>query len=176
MPNLIVYLAVGLVIIAVVLIAIKQVASNAAPENAGAADGKDYALRPAILSPAERSFLGVLESLLPEDVEYLTKVRLGDVFTTKQGLDGPHRTRARNRINQKHVDFLLVRASDLKPLAGIELDDASHEAEARQRRDAFVDSVFQSCKIPLLHVPARATYNLEELRTTITAMLARGEK
>jgi hypothetical protein len=36
---------------------------------------------------------------------------------------------------------------------GIELDDKSHEEEDRAARDAFVDTVFASAKLPL---PTRA--------------------
>jgi hypothetical protein len=91
---------------------------------------------------------------------------------TKSGLDASRRTRARNRINQKHVDFLLIRPSDLKPLAGIELDDRSHEEDDRKQRDAFVDEVFQSCGLPLIHVPAKATYSPAELKATMVNALS----
>ena len=171
-PNLLIVLAVVLIVIAVTIAIIKQ-KLGVAPTDSGVGDGNDYALRPVILSPAERSFLGVLEPLLPEEIGYLVKIRLGDVFTTRKGLDPSRRAGARNRINQKHVDFLLIRTSDLTPLAGIELDDSSHEAEDRQRRDAFVDSIFQGCRVPLLHVVARATYNPAELRASLTEILAR---
>jgi len=53
-------------------------------------------------------------------------------------------------INRKHVDFLLVRSNDLAPVAGIELDDSSHEEEDRQQRDVFVDEAFASAGLPLL--------------------------
>jgi hypothetical protein len=172
MPTILIVLVVVLVIVAIAAAILKQKLGAAAPD-AGPGDVNDYILQPAILSPAERSFLGVLEPLLPEDVGYLVKVRLGDVFTTRKGLDASRRTRARNRINQKHVDFLLIRTSDLKPLAGVELDDRSHDAEDRQKRDAFVDGVFQSCRLPLLHVPARATYNPNELRASIAGLVGK---
>ncbi len=137
-------------------------------EQAGTADAIDcYAPRKTVLSPAERSFLGVLEQVLPEDVGLLVKIRLGDVFVTRQGLTASQRASAWNRINQKHVDFLLVRTTDLAPLAGIELDDSSHEEDTRKRRDRFVDAVFESCNVPLLHVPVQAAYNPTELKSTI---------
>lgn len=175
MPNPLIILVLVVVIVVIAAIAaviLKQKLGAAAP-GAGPGDANDYALRAVILTPAERSFLGVLEPLLPDDVGYLVKVRLGDVFTPRKGLDASRRTRARNRINQKHVDFLLIRTSDLKPLAGVELDDSSHDAEDRQKRDAFVDGVFQSCQLPLLHVPARATYNPNELRASIAGLISK---
>lgn len=131
-----------------------------------------YQLRRAIVSPGERSFAGVLEKILPEGVSCLAKVRLGDVFVTRKGLSPSRRASAWNRINQKHVDFLLVRSADFSPLAGIELDDKSHDEDDRKQRDGFVDQVFGGCQLPLLHIPAAATYNVAELQAKITSLLA----
>lgn len=159
-----------LVIIAIVAIALVAVAvilkaklTRASPPGAGA----DYELRPTLLTPAERSFAGVLDGVVPDGVTWFAKVRLGDVFKTRTGLAPGDRSRASNRINQKHVDFLLVRSNDLVPIAGIELDDSSHETARRRNRDAFVDDVFHSCHLPLLHVPAQAGYIQAEVRRKI---------
>lgn len=130
-----------------------------------------YYLRKSLFSPAERSFLGVLEPLLPRDVRVFGKVRLEDFLGVKSGLERGERQAARNRINRKHVDFLLVRANDLAPLAGIELDDASHDEDDRKDRDRFVDSAFASAGLPLFHVPAQKAYNPAELRTKLAEIL-----
>src|SRR6185369_7132232 len=100
-------------------------------------------------------------------VRMFGKVNLADVFKARKGLSQSERRSALNSIDRKHVDFLLVRSSDLAPLAGVELDDRSHERDDRKDRDAFVDEVFRSCALPLLHIPAQAGYNQAELRTKI---------
>ncbi len=160
-----------LVVLAAIIIPLLKAKLNGGATPAGTADTNHYALRSVVFSPAERSFLGVLDGSLPDGVSWLGKVRLGDVFVTRKGLTASQRASARNKINQKHVDFLLVRMSDFAPLAGVELDDSSHDAEDRQERDAFVDQVFRSAGIPLLHIPAQATYNPAALRATITDAL-----
>lgn len=164
-----------LVLFGGVLLLIKKL-SSAAPMDETPRSDADYEVRKSILTPAERSFFGVLQPLLPEDVSCLIKVSLGEVFTLREDLGFAERLRASSRIGQKHVDFLLVRASDLKPLAGIALDAASPDADATPERDAVVDEVFQSCKVPLLHVKARATYNFEALRESVTAVLLRASE
>lgn len=131
-----------------------------------------YFLRKSLFTPAERSFLGVLEQNLPPGVRVFGKVRLEDIIGVKSGLERGERQAARNRINRKHVDFLLVRANDLAPLAGLELDDSSHEAEDRQERDAFVDSAFASAGLPLLHVPVQKSYNPTELKAQLSRLLS----
>ena len=131
-----------------------------------------YYLRKSLFTPAERSFLGVMEANLPSDVRVFGKVRLEDILGVKSGLERGERQAARNRINRKHVDFLLVRSTDLAPLAGIELDDSSHEEEDRQQRDAFVDSAFASAGLPLLHVPVQKSYNAAELKSAVARSIS----
>lgn len=88
-----------------------------------------------------------------------------------KGLDASERQAARNRINRRHVDFLLVRAKDLSPVAGIELDDSSHEEEDRQQRDAFVDSAFASAGLPLLHVPVQRSYSPADIKAKLATLV-----
>jgi hypothetical protein len=153
-----------IIIVAAIVVLIALVAMLAAKLRGGSrAKGDTYYLRKTLFSPAERSFLGVLEPLVPPEMRLFGKVRLEDIFGVKSGLDPAARTAARNRINRKHVDFLLVRADDLSPIAGIELDDRSHEAEDRQERDAFVDELFASGGIPLIHFTAQKAYAATEV-------------
>lgn len=159
-------LLLGFLVLAVAVVAIvikAKLVGNAATPKEGV-----YYLRKTLFSPAERSFLGVMETMLPKDeVRVFGKVRLEDIFGVKKGLSAGERQGARNRINRKHVDFLLVRASDLSPVAGIELDDSSHDEEDRQQRDAFVDTVFASAGLPLIHVPAQAAYTPADVRAKL---------
>lgn len=162
-----------LVVFAFVILAVLILALKAKLGGGSEASGPSnvYELRAAILTKAERSFFGALEQACPAGVGLLAKVRLGDVFKPRQGLSPSERTGANNRINRKHVDFLLVRASDFVPVLGVELDDSSHDRSDRQKRDAFVDDVFRSCGLPLLHVPAQASYNVAELRASVASAL-----
>ncbi len=159
---------VAFVVVAVVLLVLKAKLTGGS-ESSG--PGNDYELRAAILTKAERSFFGALEQVCPDGVGLLAKVRLGDVFYPRKGLTPSERGRASNQINRKHVDFLLVRASDFVPVLGVELDDSSHGRSDRQKRDAFVDDVFQSCGLPLLHVPAQASYSVADLRAAVASAL-----
>lgn len=54
-----------------------------------------------------------------------------------------------NRISQLSVDFLIVKP-DSSIVAAIELDDASHDREARRAADARKTHALQSARIPLL--------------------------
>lgn len=159
------------IVVAVVLLVVAILAILKAKAASGEPKTGVYFLRKSLFTPAERSFLGVLEGNLPLGVRVFGKVRLEDFLGVKAGLERGERQAARNRINRKHVDFLLVRANDLAPLAGIELDDISHEEEDRQQRDAFVDSAFSSAGLPLIHVMAAKAYNPVEIRSKLTGLV-----
>jgi hypothetical protein len=130
----------------------------------------EYYLKKTIFTPAERSFLGVLESLEMAEYRIMAKVRLADIFGVKKG-DGWQS--AFNRISAKHIDFLLVRQSDGAPVLGIELDDSSHDEPDRKERDKFVDAVYASANLPLLHVSVRQTYEARAIHAQIVAALSR---
>lgn len=161
------FIILGLLFLAVVVViaALKLKATGKAPAVSL------YYLKKALFTPAERSFLGVLEGVLPHGVRVFGKVRLEDIFGVVKGLTRGENQAARNRINRKHVDFLLVRTNDLSPVAGIELDDSSHDEEDRQQRDALVDEVFKSGGLPLLHVTAQKAYNPTEIKSKLAALL-----
>ncbi len=125
-----------------------------------------YALRPSLLTPAEMAFAQVLTKARPAGSYIAPKVRLADIF------DAPRGDRAAfARIAQKHVDFLLIDEESGRPLAGIELDDRSHQRADRRARDEAVNGIFAAAGLPLLHVKARAGYSAPALAETLQATL-----
>ncbi|MBZ0291283.1 MAG: DUF2726 domain-containing protein [Anaerolineae bacterium] len=130
-----------------------------------------YYLRDDFLSPAEFSFYNVLHNVVSEQATICTKVGLADLFYVKR--DDPSRYRIyTNKIDRKHVDFLLCDPKTMRPLLGIELDDKSHQRQDRQERDAFVDAVFQAAGLTLLHVPVRRAYRSEDIRALLSPYLS----
>ena len=121
-----------------------------------------FHLRDDFLSPAELSFFQVLRSVTGQQVVACAKVSLGDLFFAQTG--DPRKNRAvANRIDRKHVDFLLCESATMRPMLGIELDDRSHERPERKARDELVDGVFAAAGLPLLRVPVRQGYAPAEL-------------
>lgn len=119
-----------------------------------------YRLRDDFLSAAERSFYGVLISVVQDRYVVCPKVNLADiVFVVRPN----ENVAARNRIDRKHVDFVLFEASTMRPMLAIELDDASHRRSDRQERDTFVDEVFRAAGLPLVRVPAKAAYTTADI-------------
>jgi hypothetical protein len=137
-------------------------------------DGLAFQPRDVLFTPAERSFLGVLEQALDSGYRVFGKVRLGDIVKPAKGLSNSRRTTAHNKINQKHVDFVICKSSDLAVLAVVELDDKSHERDDRAGRDQFVDRALADAKIPVIHFSAKKGYALPEVRGKLAESFAIG--
>ena len=154
-----------LVVIAIIIAVLK----NLIPKGKG--QTLPYEKQPTLFTPAERSFLGVLEQAAGNEFRIMGKVRLGDIVKVKAGLDNKARQSAFNKIQSKHVDFVACDPNDLSIQFAIELDDKSHEREDRQDRDAFVDKVMEAAGIPIIHFAAKRAYVIDEIRDTLTAKL-----
>ena len=130
-----------------------------------------YRLRADFLSPAELSFYHVLASVVGDRAVVSTKVRLVDLFFVPRSQEWQAH---HNKIAQKHLDILLCDPQTMRPIAGLELDDQSHERQDRVKRDAFVDEVFEAAGLPLLHIPYQRTYSPREIAAQVMPLLGEG--
>lgn len=91
------------------------------------------------------------------------KVRLLDIVEPRKGIE-KYKTYF-YKIQAKHVDFVLC---DQKLVARyiIELDDSSHDTQARKERDEFVDQVLESVGYKIIHTRA-ITDDIKEQIATI---------
>jgi ribosomal protein S27AE len=130
-----------------------------------------YYLVDEFISPAELNFFFNLKAVLGDSAHIFSKVKLSDLFYAKTGDFGKNRSYT-NRIDRKHVDFLLCDPKTLKPILGIELDDKSHQRLERQERDDFVNHVFAAAKLPVLHVSVQRGYSQKELNDKLSGYLS----
>jgi hypothetical protein len=125
-----------------------------------------YSVKDDFLSAAEQSFYLVLKTAVEDWALICPKVALGDLFAAKSTDPSKYRTYI-NKIDRKHVDFLLCDPKTVRPLVGIELDDKSHQRADRQARDEFVEHVFAAAKLPLVRIPVRQAYSVSELKVLL---------
>lgn len=162
-----------LALVVLIVVAISIVVALKAKQPSTGEGGLAFESREALFTPAERSFLGVLEQALTNSrYRVFGKVRLGDIVKPSKGLTASKRTTAQNRINQKHVDFLICSASDLAVVAVVELDDQSHGRDDRAGRDTFVDDALTMARIPVVRFPAKKSYALSEVTAKLQGKLA----
>lgn len=125
------------------------------------------------VSPAELNFFFNLKAVAGDSAHIFSEVKLSDLFYAKTGDYGKNRSYT-NRIDRKHVDFLLCDKKTLKPVLGIELDDQSHQRADRQERDDFVNHVFEAAMLPLMHISVQRSYYQSELKSKLSAYLSDG--
>ena len=157
-----IWIVVGLVVVVVVLVVVLKLVGTA-PDK----PKLPYEREPSLLTPAERSFMGVLEQVVGDDVRVMAKVRLADIIKVKRGLDASVRTTAQNKINSKHIDFVLCDPGDFSTIAAVELDDSSHARASRQSRDEFIDRALDAAGIRILHFSAKRSYSTQEVRDAL---------
>lgn len=128
-----------------------------------------YQPRTPLFSPAEQRFLSVLDHAVGSEHRVFGKVRVADVAAVKPGLHRSAQQGALNRIAAKHFDYVVCRVSDLSVVCAVELNDKSHASQRAQARDELVANVCRVINLPLLTVPARATYSADDVRAQFLA-------
>ena len=114
-----------------------------------------YQLKPHILSYNEGRMYRILEKYCRKNhLLLISKIRMADFIDTihtKDMVNEKEYTDKFYKISSKHVDFLICDPDRFCPLVAIELDDSTHLEEDRQERDEFVDKVYKSVDLPILH-------------------------
>lgn len=109
----------------------------------------------------------LVEAAAALDLLVFPKVGLCDVFVDKKGAEQGQFA----RYAQMHVDYLLVRSTDYGPLAGIELNGASHQAEKQQANDRKKKAVFDAAGLPLFTFFNQPSYSVWDIQTRLQDIL-----
>jgi hypothetical protein len=157
-------------IIILIVLALKLLGATQGPE----ARSYEYNYRKlgTLFSPAERSFLGVLKQAVGENIQIFGKVRVADVIAPINGISRSDWQKSFNKISGKHFDFILCDKNDLSIICAVELNDSSHNSKKRKDRDIFLEGACESANIPLIQVKARSTYNIDELKQSLSVYIA----
>lgn len=118
-----------------------------------------YRLRETFLSTPELSLLRVLQSMVGRHYVICPKVSLNDLFYIVRPNENVHFF---NKFFRKHVDFLLCDPKTFKPAIGIELVKPVARNETREA-DQFMEDLFVSAGLPLVHVPSSERYSENDL-------------
>lgn len=127
------------------------------------------------LSQAEKTFLKALDAAIGSKYRVFAKVRVADIISPSAGDKSSWQTRF-NKINAKHVDFLLCGLTDGVPFCAIELDDRTHSASSRVERDNFLNHALQSAGIPIARFQASRTYASVEIEANIDSVTSKAPK
>jgi Protein of unknown function (DUF2726) len=115
------------------------------------------------LSQNEKEFLGKLDRIIGARYRVFVQVRLADLVGVEAAGNRKARWKSLSQVFGKSVDFVICNRTTLDPVMVIEVDDRSHEAADRRRRDALVDRVCAEAGLSLVRVKARFSYGEGEL-------------
>jgi len=113
-----------------------------------------YKLNACFLTAPEATFFRVLLPIASENNFYVfAKPRIADFVsvTLERYVKGSQWQTYFNKIAMKHIDFLLC-DKDFKPVLGFEVDDSTHSRKDRVERDDFVDKIYSTIGLKVVHV------------------------
>ncbi len=134
-------------------------------------DPLPYARRDALVTECELAFYHSLAESVGEDYAIFSMVRLADLLRVCEGT--PKSQSWQNKINSKHIDFVLCDPESLEPQIAIELDDPSHRRPDRIERDRFVNDAMAAARLPFLRVKAESEYDADDLLQSIEKTIER---
>jgi Protein of unknown function (DUF2726) len=124
---------------------------------------------------AEQKFYQALDEAINGRLMILAKIRIADLLSLTSKSQSA-RYRVFRSISCKHVDFVLVEASNLRPLVAIELDDSSHQRADRRKRDQFLDDLFDKAEFPLLRFKTASWYSPRSIAAKVEKALGEAWK
>ena len=122
-------------------------------------DRLPYRLRKQFLSFTELSLFSTLQEMAEGRYVICPKVALNDIFYIQRPNENVH---FYNKIFRKHVDFLLCEPGSMKPVFGVNLVKPIAKEETRSA-DQYMEDLFLSAGLPLVHVPSSEKYELADL-------------
>lgn len=141
------YIIIGLVVLALFLLS--SVVSSASSKRKVFKDNiYSYTAKSLPMTRTETDFFVKLERAVSERYYVFPQVHLSAILDYKvKGQDWKYAFR---HINGKSVDFVLCDRETLRPFYAIELDDYTHDAPDRKKRDAEVERIFDVADLPLV--------------------------
>lgn len=122
-----------------------------------------------ILTKTEQAFFRVLRQAMKDEyIAIYPKVRIADFVHVKGKEENKKEWwEAFRRVSSKHVDFLLCNPNTSYIKLAIELDDSTHNEENRIARDVWVDKLFATIGIKIMHIEAQNEYDVPSVKQTV---------
>lgn len=117
------------------------------------------------LTKTEKSFFKILNKAVDNEYYVMPQVNLDKLIRVNAPYNKNYTFR--NKIDRKSVDFVLCDKQNICPVLAIELDDSSHDARSRQKRDKFVNQIFEQINLPLVRIPAQQNYDVKTLKEQV---------
>jgi len=124
-----------------------------------------------LFSPAERSFLQVLDEVVGNNARIFGKVRVADVVVPGGGVTGSDWKETYRKISSHRFDFLLCNRNDLSVICAIAFDDGTQDLAGKSHPAAYLREVCDAAGVPLIHVPETIASAIDEVRKLLAPHL-----
>ena len=104
-----------------------------------------------LFSPAERSFLQVLDEVVGDSARVFGKVRVADVVLPREEMTGRERKETCHKVSTHRFDFLLCNRHDLSVICAVALDDGTRHLTGKSHPAAGLREVCHAAGVPLTH-------------------------
>lgn len=119
------------------------------------------------MTRTEAEFFHKLERAVSERYYVFPQIHLSAILDHKiKGQDWKYAFR---HINGKSVDFVLCDRETLQPFYAIELDDSTHNAADREKRDAEVERIFKVSSLPLVRFANKDVSEQDIVKALVSA-------
>lgn len=128
-----------------------------------------------MITKNELNFFKELQKLINiMDLNLMTQVSLYSLIETK---NRKYNYEEFNKIKSKSIDFVIADKKSCRARLCIELDDRTHETEKRKKRDNFLNELFNSVNLKLIHIKVKENYeeDIENIKQTIIDIMAESE-
>ncbi len=160
-------IVVGLVLLVIVIVLVRRRKSDPDAEN------MSYELKERLLNDAQCSFLSVLEQAVGEDHRVMVRVRVADVISVGNELEGKDLEQAAGRLQSRQFTFMVYTRDSLEPVCAVELDEPSVR-RSKANRDLQLDEICELAGFPLLRIPAQQKYLVADIGLQFDALFAAG--
>jgi hypothetical protein len=133
-------------------------------------DDACYELNERLLSAAQCDFLEVLEQAVGTDHRIMVRVPVAAVVSVGDDLAGKAWQRAAERLQDREFSFLVCTRAALEPVCAVELDEPVTRRGKVAPRDLMLDAVCEQAGLPLLRVPAQASYQVADIGLQFDAL------
>jgi very-short-patch-repair endonuclease len=131
--------------------------------------GYEYKRKDHLMTGAEREFYNELLSIFDGEYYIFPQMQISRILDWR--ISGQNWRAALARIGQKSVDYVFCDKNSTKPLLVIELDDSTHDLDARKERDSLVNAIFTRTGLPIIRARDVRNKSPEYIKRRITEVI-----
>ncbi|MCU7555457.1 DUF2726 domain-containing protein [Alteromonas sp. ASW11-19] len=124
-----------------------------------------------LFTPAEQTFLKLIEQAVGHEFRIVCRVRLSDVLQVRHQKNRKQANAALSRAASRQLDFVLCDKQDMSPIMAIDLVHSQGKDGYKSQRDWFVSGALDAAGVPHARIKVKSGYSVEDIRECIETKL-----